>query len=136
MSTEQNKILVRRFLAEVWVQGNLDNLEEMIAASHVHHLTRRQLYGPEGVQELAVQFRTFLADVQITIHDLLADGDKVVAYFTFSGIDQGGTMGHPPSGKLVSFAGIDIFQVLEDKIVARWGIVDSLSVLYQIGAMA
>lgn len=44
-------------------------------------------------------------------------------------------MGHPPSGKPVSFAGIDIFQVAEGQIVARWGIVDSLSVLYQIGVM-
>ncbi len=135
MSTEQNKILVRRFLTEVWMQGNLDNLEQMIAASHVHHLTRRQLYGPQGVRELVIQFHTFLTDVQITIHDLLADGDKVVAYFTFSGIDRGGTMGHPPSGKPVSFAGIDIFQVADDQIVARWGIVDLLSVLYQTGAM-
>lgn len=135
MSTEQNKILVQRFLTEVWVQGNLDNLEQMIAASHVHHLTRRQFYGPQGVRELVIQFRTFLTDVQITIHDLLADGDKVVAYFIFSGIDRGGTMGHPLSGKPVSFAGIDIFQVADDQIVARWGIVDSLSVLYQTGAM-
>lgn len=136
MSAEQNKILVRRFLTEVWVQGKLDDLEEMIAENHVHHLTRRQLHGPEGVRELVAQFRAFLSDVELTLHELLVDGDKVVAYFTFSGIDQGGTMGHPPSGKPISFAGIDIFQVADDQIVARWGIVDSLSVLYQIGAMA
>lgn len=135
MSTHKNKAIVRRFLIEIWEQNNLSRLEEIIAETHVHHLTRRDAHGPEGVRQLVLRFRTFLSDVQITIHDLLEDGDKVVAHFTFSGTDQGGTMGHPPSGKQVSFDGIDIFQLAEGMIVARWGIVDTLSVLYQIGAM-
>ena len=45
-------------------------------------------------------------------------------------------MGHPPSGKQVVFSGIDIFRLAEGKIVERWGIVDTVSLLYQIGAMA
>lgn len=136
MSSHTNIAIVRRFLEEVWEQGNLDDLEEIIAETHVHHLTRRNAYGPEGVKQLVLRFRTFLSDVQITIHDLLVDGDKVVAYFTFSGTDIGGTMGHPPSGKQVTFDGIDIFQLVDGMIVARWGIVDTTSLLYQIGALS
>jgi hypothetical protein len=71
-------------LEEVWEQGNLDGLEEIIAETHVHHLTRRDAYGPEGVKQLVLRFRTFLSAVQITIHDLLVDGDKVVAYFVYA----------------------------------------------------
>ncbi|MBK9295265.1 MAG: ester cyclase [Oligoflexia bacterium] len=136
MTTQTNKMIVLRFLTEVWEKGNLDSLGEMVADAHIHHLSRRDVHGPAGVRLLVAGFRAFLPEVEIAIHEILVDEDKVVAYFTFSGTDTGGYMGHPPSGKQVVFSGIDIFRLAEGKIVERWGILDSASLLYQIGAMA
>ncbi|MGD8752119.1 MAG: ester cyclase [Anaerolineales bacterium] len=135
MSVEDNKIIVLRFLEDVWGNGNMSIVDEMIANNHVHHLSRRDVYGPEGVRQLVSWLRTFLPDLQITIHDLVAEADKVVIYFSFSGTDKGGYRDHPPSGNSVTYRGIDIFRVAGGKIVERWGIVDTISMMYQIGAI-
>ena len=74
--------------------------------------------------------------MQIDIHELLAEEDKVVAYFTFNGTDLGGYGAHPPSDKRVTYSGMGIFRLAEGKIVERWGIVDTVSMLNQIGALS
>ena len=135
MSVEQNKVIVLRFLEDVWGKGNLNIVEELVADDHVHHLTRRDLHGPEGVKELVSGLRKFLPDLQITINDLIGEGDKIVVYFTIAGVDEGGHWGKPPSGNSVKYRAIDIFRVTGGKIVERWGIVDTISMLHQIGAI-
>ena len=135
MSVEENKAIAHRFLKDVWEKGNLSIVDEIIADDHVHHLSKRDNHGPEGVRKLVTWFRAFLPDLQITIKDLIAEADKVMIYFTFSGTDIGGYFDNPPSGKPVTYEGIDIFRVCEGKIVERWGIVDTISMMYQIGAI-
>jgi steroid delta-isomerase-like uncharacterized protein len=135
MSVEENKVIVLRFLEDVWGKGNLNIVEEIVADDHVHHLTRRDRHGPEGVKELVSGFRNFLPDLHIAINDLIGEGDKIVVYFTFSGVDKGGYWGKPPSGNSVTYSGIDIFRVSGGKIVERWGIVDTISLMRQIGAI-
>ena len=134
MSVEENKVIVLRFLKDVWGKGNLNIVEEIVADDHVHHLTRRDRH-PEGVKELVSGFRNFLPDLQIAVIDLIGEGDKIVVYFTFSGVDKGGYWGKPPSGNSVTYSGIDIFRVTGGKIVERWGVVDTMSMMRQIGAI-
>jgi len=135
MSVEENKAIVRSFLHDVWGAGNLSLVDELVADDHVHHLTRRDVHGPEGVRQLVSGFRRFLPDFQATIKDLIAEGDRVVVYFVLSGTDKGGYMDNSPSGNPVKYNGIDIFRVDGGKIAERWGIVDTISLMHQIGAI-
>ena len=135
MPIEENKAIVLSFLQDVWAAGNLTIVDELVADDHVHHLTRRDLHGPEGVKQLVLWFRSFLPDLQISIRDLIAEGDRVVAYFIFSGTDTGGYLDNPPSGNPVEYSAIDIFRVRSGRIVERWGIVDTISMMHQIGAI-
>jgi steroid delta-isomerase-like uncharacterized protein len=121
MSTEANKALVLRFLDGVWGKGDLDLIEELIAPDHVHHLTRRDMHGPAGVRQLVIWFRNFMPDASAIYHDVIAEGDRVVVYFTLQGTDTGGYMGRPPSNQPVSYAGIDIFRIRDGRIVERRG---------------
>jgi predicted ester cyclase len=88
-----------------------------------------------SVEENKAIVRRFLPDFQATIKDLIAEGDRVVVYFTLSGTDKGGYMDNPPSGNPVMHNGIDIFRVSGGKIAERWGIVDTISMMHQVGAM-
>jgi steroid delta-isomerase-like uncharacterized protein len=135
MSVEENKAIVHRFLEEVWGQGNLSLVDKIVAEDHVHHFTSRDIHGPEGVKQLVSGFRTFMPDVQGTYKDMIAEGDKVMVYFRLSGTDVGGYKDNPPSGKPVEYDGIDIFRLSQGKIAERWGVVDTLSLMYQIDAI-
>jgi steroid delta-isomerase-like uncharacterized protein len=135
MSAEENKAIVLSFIQDVWAGGSLNLVNDLVADDHVHHLGRRDYRGPEGVKQLVSWFRSFLPDLRIAIKDLIAERDKVVVYFIFNGTDKGGYAGNPPSGKTVTYSGIDIFRLAGGRIVERWGIVDTISMMRQIGAI-
>lgn len=71
---------------------------------------------------------------RVDVHDLLQDGDKVVARVSFVGTHTGEFMGVPASGNPVSINAIDILQVRGDQCVAHWGVMDMAGALAQMGA--
>jgi predicted ester cyclase len=67
--------------------------------------------------------QTFLAafpDGHVTTEDLIAEGDKVVECFSFRGTNTNSLMGVRATGKNVTFSGISVFRVANDKIVEHW----------------
>jgi predicted ester cyclase len=67
------------------------------------------------------------------LEQLVAEGDIVVERFTASGTHRGELMGAQPTGKTINLAGINIFRIDGDKIVERWGRLDELGLLRQLG---
>ncbi len=135
MSTEDNKVLVHRFFEELQNQGNLAVTDELIAPEHVHHFPDEDIHGPDGVKQLVKGLRTIFPDWHISTDDVIAEGDKVVVRFTIHGTHQGEGMDIPPTGKRVVYTGIDIFRIADGKIVERWGEVDALGLLQQLGVI-
>ena len=75
-------------------------------------------------------------DFRATVHELLQDGDKIVARVTFGGTHQGEFMGVPASGNQIQWDAIDILQFRDDKAVAHWGVMDMAAAMSQMGAPA
>jgi predicted ester cyclase len=74
--------------------------------------------------------------VHFSNNDLLVDGDKVVARWTCTGTHRGPFVGLAPTGKRVTFIGINIFRLRDGKIVERWAIEDVLSLMQQLRSPA
>ncbi len=136
MSTDENKALVRRFYEEVWNQGNLGVADEVFAADYVRHDLRPSPVppGPEGQKLVANMFRTAFPDGQMTIDLLIAEADMVVARWTIQGTHQGAWINIAPTGKRVSFAGVNIFRIAGGKVVEIWNHRDDLGLMQQLGA--
>ena len=66
---------------------------------------------------------------------MIAEGDTVVVRGTTSGTQTGAMQGIPPTGKQFKVAGIDIFRVVDGKIVEPWDAVDQLGMLQQLGVI-
>jgi predicted ester cyclase len=64
---------------------------------------------------------------------LVGEGDLVAEVFTARGTQQGEVFGVPASGRNVNLPGINIWRVRLGRIVERWGRVDELSLLRQLG---
>jgi predicted ester cyclase len=135
-SASENKVIVRRFLEEVWNEGNLSVVDEVIDKRHVHHFIDGDVHGPEGVKRLVSYVRTALPDFHGTIDALLsAETGLVVARLTMRGTHKGEGFGISPTGKGVVYTGIDIFRISgkSKKIIERWGEVDVLTLRQQLG---
>jgi steroid delta-isomerase-like uncharacterized protein len=130
-----NKAIVTRFYHEVVNQGNLALADELMDHGYIEH-GNQAASGLEGFKQFIANLAGAFPDLQITIEDLIAEGDKVVARVTVRATHLGTFMGDiPPSGVEVTFPGIDIFQIKDDKIVGRWNQRDLLGLMQQIGAV-
>ena len=78
-------------------------------------------------------FRAAFPDWHSELHALVAEDDIVVERFTASGTHRGELMGVAPTGKTVELRGINIFRVRDGKIIERWGRLDELGLLRQLG---
>lgn len=137
-SIEDNIDLVRRFYAEIFNTGNLAVADEIIAAEFVEHIPQpmpgsQSTKGPEAVRSFASKFREAIPDLHVSVDDIIAAGDKVVARVTWQGTQRGPLFGADPTGKSMRFMGIDIVRVEGGKFVEHWGQVDVVGALSQLG---
>jgi steroid delta-isomerase-like uncharacterized protein len=137
MSTEQNKALTRQMVEEIFNQGNFSRVDEFLAPDFVEHeeLPPGIPAGREGVKELTAVLRSTFPDFKATIDDIVAEGDKVVIRMTWTGTQKGEFMGVPPTGKSVSFSVIDVIRIADGKFVEHWGLMDSMGLMQQLGAI-
>lgn len=137
MSTEQNKALARQMVEQIFNQGNISQVDEFLAPNFVEHeeLPPGIPAGREGVKELTAGFRNTFPDFKATIDDMVAEGDKVVIRMTWTGTQKGEFMGVPPTGKKVSFSVIDVIRIADGKFVEHWGLMDSMGLMQQLGAI-
>ncbi|MER6304577.1 ester cyclase [Streptomyces sp. NPDC001657] len=91
--------------------------------------------GAEALKRVwEVLLRAF-PDLQVTVEETIAEGDKVVSRNTVTGTHRGEYQGLPPTGKTVSYSEIFIFRFAGGRIVEIRGIVDVLAQLRQLGAL-
>jgi steroid delta-isomerase-like uncharacterized protein len=135
MSASENEALVRRFLEEAYNRGNLAVGDELLAENCVFY-TPAPIPGIAGWKQFATAFLTaFPEDMQVTIDDLFAAGDKVTARWTARGTHNGPLRGIPPSGKQVTWLGMAIYHLSDGKITEVWGLNDALGIMQQVGVI-
>ncbi len=137
MQPEENKAVVRRFLEEIFNEGNLDVADELFAPDYVLHdpAAPEEVRGPEGIKQYVGMYRSAYPDTHFTIEDQIAEGDKVVTRWTGQGTHEGELMGIPPSGNRVTVTGILLDRVSGGKIEEGWVNYDALGMMQQIGAI-
>jgi predicted ester cyclase len=113
---------------EVWSSGDLDRLDGFVASDVIHH-DPYDPHGPEGLvgmKKTIMKNRSIYPDMQISVEDQLAEGDKVATRWI-------ATMTH--EGKKVALTGITIDRFEGNKIVEAWRSMDMLGLLQQMGAL-
>ncbi|MER6002614.1 ester cyclase [Nonomuraea angiospora] len=72
-------------------------------------------------------------DIHVSVEDLLADGDKIVARQRVTGTNSGEYRGMPPTGRSVMYNEIFIARFADGQITDIWGVVDIYAQLQQLG---
>ncbi len=85
-------------------------------------------------QVWAMLFRVY-PDIHLTVDDVIAEGDKIVARNTVTGTHQGEFMGVAPTGVSVKYNEIFIFRFADGRVVETWGVVDVYAQMKQIGVI-
>src|SRR5919202_6900184 len=134
MSADENKAIAHRWY-EMINSHNLTHMDELFTADFVDHDSAVLNHDLDGTKQFFSMYLDAFSDVQVTLDDLIAQGDRVAARFTVRGTHKGPFMGLPPTGKPFTLTAIDILRIVDGKIVEHWGEADTLGLLQQLGAI-
>jgi steroid delta-isomerase-like uncharacterized protein len=137
LMSESNKNVVRRLFEEVWNKGNLQVTDDLFTPSYAHHDTSTPDVGrgPDSEKKRATLYRTAFPDMRLTIEDLIAEGETVMARWSCKGTHKGDLSGIPPTGTQVSMTGVSVARFTNGKMSEGWVNWDALGVMQQLGAV-
>ena len=125
MSIEENKAVMERIWKEILNEGEIEKANELVANDYVYHgPAGHEIKGIEGFKKFMTWIHTSFPGVQFTVDDLIAEGDKVVSYFTMKGTHK--------SNKQVNFQGIVICRLANGKEVEVWEVFDRFTIASQL----
>ena len=137
MSVEENKAIARRWNEEIWSQGNLATIDELLAPDFTfNYPTTGAAPDREGYKQTVADWSAPCSDVQSITEEAVAEGDKVVVRWTWSGTHTGDYMGVAPTGKRLTITGVSILRIVGGKIVEEWGEMDNLGLMGQLGLVS
>jgi steroid delta-isomerase-like uncharacterized protein len=135
--SEQNKAVVRRLFEDHWNAKNPALVAELFAPSVSLQTPDGVLTGLDGASFLLKAYGTAFPDFHLTIDDLVADGDKVVVRWTFTGTHHGPLADVPASGKRVDVPnGIAIYRLAAGRITEAHFAWNKYELLQQLGVLA
>lgn len=130
----KNKAVVEKFAEEFKNKANHNIVDETFAADAKLHVPLPIPQTPEGLKMAGQAIVAAFPDVQVTIDQLFASGDRVVERTTATGTHKGTFNGIPATDKEVTWTENHIYQVKDGKIVELWSEINILGILSQIGA--
>lgn len=135
--SEQNKAIVRRYLEDVFAGGDLDVIAQLFDPNYVEHdpASDEEIRGHDGVRRDLSIYQSALSDLEITVDDQVAEGDRVATRATMRATHVEELLGVPPTGNRVRVTGIVLHRVSGGKLVEGWWNWDTLGLLQQIGGI-
>ena len=136
MSLEENKALVRRYVAEVINGGNLDGLDEFLGPQYKRYLApSAPPLAPETQRQRLAGLRAAFPYIHLATEDMIAEGDRVAFRGTLTGTHQGEFLGIAATLKQIRVFASDVVRVEGGKFAEHWGGPDLFVLLQQLGAV-
>ena len=139
MSVEENVVLMRRWFKEVWNEGRVQTIYDLMDENGIATGQDRPgvvLRGPADFVALFNRLRGAFPDIKITLEDTFGADDKVVVRWSAVMTHTGDHLGIPATNKNVRITGITIARIAKGKIVEGWDNWDQLALMQQLSADA
>lgn len=136
MAREEN-IAAIRSAVEQMNAGNLEGYMELYGDGLTLHGYPPGVEGKAGAHAFYEQFGKALPDLELTIDDVVGDGDgeKVAVRYTIRGTHQDELMGVPATGNRIEVGGQSFFRFEDGRVAERWQSLDGLALMTQLGAL-
>lgn len=135
MLLQANARLIERYFEEVWNQGKVDVLDELLTSDYRNHSPGLPdpLPGPAGLKPIVLMMRSGIPDLHYTIEDLVVAADRVAACVRLTGTHTGGFFGIAPTGKSIDVRQMQIEWIRDGRICQHWRITEDLKMMRQLG---
>jgi predicted ester cyclase len=121
VSAEENEALVRRYFEEAWVKRNMAAVEELMVPNYVEHqIPDGRLTSRHSLKQLLAMYYKAFSDMKCVLHDIFAQGDRVMYRWSVNATHLGDWLGIPPTGNHMKATGITIYRIVGGKAVEGW----------------
>lgn len=131
---EANKKVIGAFAESVFVKKDLSVVDQYMKSDYIQHnpLVKQ---GTSGFREFFSTWFASVPDWQYTLKKIVAEGDEVWVYGTYSGTLKKDWLGIAASGQKYAVEAVDIFRVQDGKLAEHWDVMDSYGLFKQLGAI-
>lgn len=131
-----NATIVRQFIDEVLNRGDIDGAGRYVWEDVVEQVSLPgQGPGLAGLQDTLRRMRSAFPDMYWVVEEQLADGDRVLTRFVWTGTHRGDFLGVPPTGRGVSVWGMVIDRLVDGRIEDTRILMDTLGLMTQLGVV-
>jgi steroid delta-isomerase-like uncharacterized protein len=134
---ERNRRIGERYFDEVWNQGRLDVLDELLSPDYVNHTPSAGSppAGPDGLKPIVQAIRQAFPDLHYRIEDVMATDDAVILRVVMTGTHHGSFFGLAPTGRRIEVNQINIERIRNGRIAEHWRVTDELVLMRQLGVV-
>lgn len=115
-----------------WNRGDFSLVQDRLSPDFVRTSPIDEADGLDAFEQLVTDFRTQFPDAQVTVHEIISEGDRAAVTWTFTGTNTG-PGDFPPTGKRVDVSGVSVDRWREGKCVEEVVHFDALSFMNQLG---
>lgn len=137
MTTNEREKVVERWFDDLFIRGNLDAVNDLVAPDLVAHgqgdteTTR----GRENFREWLLWYTSAFSERDWEINDVISEGEKVVFRYSGWATYRGGLLSTPSEDQRVLEAGILILRVRDGLVRELWSEMSDLQLVMQLGAL-
>ena len=134
MDIEDNKRVALEYF-DAFVAGDRAWWEQNVAPDFRRHDPGLpyQVIGPPGLQHHHDVLLAGVPDLNLHIHTVVAEDDKVLACLRFRGTHTGEFFGIAPTGNPIDVEVFDLFRFEDVRLAEHWAMVDTLGLMRQLG---
>jgi steroid delta-isomerase-like uncharacterized protein len=140
--SEARKEILGRFIEDVWNRGDLDAASAYVAAAYtIGHDHGDPWHGrtldPAQFRERLELARAPFPDQRFETVEMIAEDNRVVMTWLWSGTHAGAVAGYPPTGRRITMSGATVYRFdADDRLTGHWQIKDALGVFQQLSRAA
>ncbi|QLH35915.1 MAG: ester cyclase [Parachlamydiaceae bacterium] len=130
--TLSKKQIAESYAHRIWDLKDLSAIDDLMHKDIILHSLLGDFKGKESMRNVIQAWYEGFPDLKVENLSILSENDQVVIHWKASGRHQGEFKGIPASGKKVSYAGVTIYRIQEDKISEYWAYLDLAHIFQQI----
>lgn len=134
--SEDNKARIREFIDRVLTAGEIDATGDYFHGDVVEEVPfPGQGPGLHGLKETLTRIRRAFPDLQWSVEEQIAEDNKVLTRFIWSGTHQGEFSGIPATNRAVRVWGMVIDRFEDRKVKSTRILLDTLGMMQQLGVV-
>lgn len=121
-------------MLEVWNKKNLAMIADAFSESTRIHSPLGEFKSREEMTETIQKWILAIPDLNVTLLHTLEDNDIVVSYWRATGTDQKALNGIEAQGNPITYQGMSMYRLENEKVVEYWAYLDSWTLEKQMRA--